>query len=109
MAAFRPESSDFPDDFPRRIERLREASGVSWQAFADELRVSVRTVHRWRRGSRPDAAHLLALLDYAAELGRLNHILEPAHQAGLAQGLLFDEVTWKRIQMQGAAQRHRAA
>lgn len=94
---FSPTRASFPDDFPRRIERLRESSGLSWPGFARALGVSVRTVHRWRRGGRPDAAHLLALLDYAAESGTLSHALERPDTSEEPQGVLFDEVAWERM------------
>ncbi len=106
---FSPSLASFPDDFPRRIERLREASGLSWPGFARALGVSVRTIHRWRRDSRPDAAHLLALLDYAAEIGSLNHLLEQSDTADAPQGVLFDEVAWERMRGGGDGAMKRAA
>lgn len=100
--------ASFPDDFPRRIERLREASGLTWPGFARALGVSVRTVHRWRRDGRPDAAHLLALLDYAAESGTLSHVLEQPDSVGAPQGVLFDEVDWERMRGGGDGAMKRA-
>ena len=104
-----PTRASFPDDFPRRIERVREASGLSWPGFARALGVSVRTIHRWRRDSRPDAANLLALLDYAAEIGSLNHLLEQSDTAEVQQGVLFDDLDWERMHGGGDAGRKRAA
>ena len=107
--AFSHRRASFPDDFPRRIERLREASGLIWPGFARALGVSVRTVHLWRRGGRPDAAHLLALLDYAAESGTLNHALEQPVTSEAPQGVLFDEVDWERMRGGGDGAMKRAA
>ena len=43
-------SGVLPKDFPKRLERLWEASGLTWNAFADALGVDKKRVHRWRRG-----------------------------------------------------------
>ncbi len=69
------EPSQFPPDFPERLERFREAGGFSWRGLARLLRVRVRCVWRWRAGTRPDAGHLVALFDLAAGMGLLHHLL----------------------------------
>ncbi|MDE2837095.1 MAG: helix-turn-helix transcriptional regulator [Chloroflexota bacterium] len=71
------EPSRFPEDFPQRLERFRKAAGLTSRGLARRLRVSVRCVWRWNAGSRPDAGHLVALFNLAAEMGLL-HILLPA-------------------------------
>ena len=56
----------FPDDFPQRLERFKEASGLSWAELARRLGTNALTVRRWRKdGIRPNARHLLALQDLA--------------------------------------------
>lgn len=70
------EPSRFPPDFPERLERLREAAGLSWRGLARRLRVNVRCVWRWKKGTKPDPGHLISLFNLAAELGLL-HILLP--------------------------------
>lgn len=72
---YRVERPEFPPDFPQRLERLREASGLSWRALARELRLRVRVLQRWRAGSAPNAAHLLRLLEFADERGLLRCLL----------------------------------
>ncbi len=79
------EPSRFPPDFPERLERLREAAGLSWRELARRLRVRARSVWRWRAGTRPDAGHLYALFSLAAEMGLLPHLL-PAAGAREADG-----------------------
>ena len=74
---YRLEPPRFPDDFPRRLERFKEASELSWRALARELCVDIRLVKRWRNGARPDSANLIALLNLAAGMGLL-HLLLPA-------------------------------
>ena len=68
---YRLEPPPFPEDFPERLERFKEASGVSWRGLARELCVDVRLVKRWRKGSRPDSANLIALFSLAARMGLL--------------------------------------
>ena len=68
------EPSRFPPDFPERLERFKEAAGLSWRGLARRLRVSVRCVWRWKAGTKPDPGHLVALFNLAAEMGLL-HVL----------------------------------
>ena len=64
----------FPDDFPQRLERFKEASGLSWAEIARRLGVYPHTIWRWRMaGIRPNTEHMLALLELADELG-LGHL-----------------------------------
>ena len=51
----------FPDDFPRRLELLKEAPGLSWAELAHRLRTYRYAVWRWLVGVRPSARHLLPL------------------------------------------------
>ena len=69
------EPSQFPPDFPERLERFREAAGLSWRGLARLLRMRARNVWRWRSGTQPDAGHLYALFSLAAEMGLLHHLL----------------------------------
>ena len=65
---------DFPDDFPRRLVRLKEESGLPWAEIARRLGVSTMTIRRWwKRGVRPNYRHLKALLEMADDLG-LGHL-----------------------------------
>lgn len=64
----------FPEDFPQGLERLKEASGLTWTELARRLGTNSLTLRRWRRGARPNALHLLALQGLAASLD-LGHLL----------------------------------
>lgn len=106
---YRPSGAEFPDDFPQRLERLRESSGLTWRALARDLGVSVRSVYRWRAGTRPDAAHMLAIVEFATERELLDCLLgrtreEPTDER---QSLLFGEGVWAglrgRLAYSGAA------
>ena len=64
----------FPDDFPRRLERFKEKSGLSWAELARRLGTSTLNLRRWKdKGVRPNWRHLVALLELAEELG-LGHL-----------------------------------
>ena len=71
------EPSRFPEDFPDRLERFMEAAELSSRGLARLLRVDNRMLRRWRKGTRPDPGHLIALFNLAAGMGLL-HILLPA-------------------------------
>ena len=77
---YRIEWREFPPDFPQRLERLREASQLSWRGLARALRLHPRSLRRWRRGAKPDAAHLLALFGFAAEQGLLHCLMTQPQQ-----------------------------
>ena len=74
---FRTEPAQFPPDFADRLTAFRAAADISWRELARQLQVNVRTVHRWRQGARPDAGHLLSLLELASERDLLQ-ILAPS-------------------------------
>ncbi len=65
-------SGVLPKDFPKRLERLWEASGLTWNAFADALGVDKKRVHRWRpkkngkKPVKPDGDGYHALVKLAA-------------------------------------------
>ena len=66
------------EDFPRALERFKQASGLPWAEIARLLGTSVLNLWRWRRrGIEPNAQHLLALQDLAGSMG-LDHLLPPA-------------------------------
>ena len=73
---YRRDRPQLPADFPERLDRLKEATGLSWRGFARLLRTDPRLVRRWRNGTRPDAGHLYSLFSAAAKRGLL-HILLP--------------------------------
>ena len=68
----------FPEDFPVRLDRFRQAAGFTWGGLARELRVNARTVRRWKTGSRVGSGHLVSLFALAARLGLLHHLLPEA-------------------------------
>ena len=71
------EREEFPQDFPERLERFRQAAGLSWRELARRLKVNARVVRRWNAGASPGSGHLVNLFDLAAGMGLL-HILLPS-------------------------------
>ena len=86
-----------PPRFPKRLERFKEPSGLSWRSLARELCVDIRLVKRWRNGARPDSANLIALFSLAARVGLLHLLLpevrepEPAGMEEAAVGRAEDQ------------------
>ena len=65
----------FPNDFPERLKRFQEESGLSWSEIAHHLGTYRNTVRRWAGGGvRPNAQNMMALLELANDLG-LGHLL----------------------------------
>ena len=64
----------FPDDFPHRLERFKEESGLSWAEVARRPGISPLNMRRWKAGKRPNLRHQVALLELADELD-LGHLL----------------------------------
>ena len=71
---YRRNTYAFPADFPQRVERFKEESGLSQAEMARRLGTYPHTIWRWTEGrGRPNARHLMALLDLADDLG-LGHL-----------------------------------
>lgn len=60
-----PFFSLLPDDFPERLERLREASGLTWSGMARAIGVSPKQIYRWRKGVEPCGGALQSLYEFA--------------------------------------------
>ena len=68
------ETYDFPADFPERLVRFKEESGLTWAELNRRLGTDPHTIRRWRdEGVRPSTRHMIALLDLADSLG-LGHL-----------------------------------
>ena len=67
---------DFPSDFPERLVRFKEASGLSWKGLARLMGVRPHRIWKWReRGVVPSTAHLFLLLTLAEAMGLREGIL----------------------------------
>lgn len=58
-------SGELPEDFAERLERLKQASGLSWDAFAEAVGVERKQVLRWRRGTEPSGSAYHGLVELA--------------------------------------------
>lgn len=81
-----------PEDFPERVARFQEASGLSTRALAGLLGVSPYRLRRWKNGEdEPNTAHLFAALTIAGVMGLRDCVLmcpERDFPAGIdAEGL----------------------
>ena len=64
----------FPDDFPERLKRFKEESGLTWAELNRRLGIHPQTMRRWVKGrARPSMRNMMALLELADSLG-LAHI-----------------------------------
>ena len=51
---------EFPEDFPQRLERFKEESGLSWAEIARRLGTYPYTVRRWwKKGVRPNTQRMI--------------------------------------------------
>ena len=63
------ETGVLPENFPERLTCLKEASGLTWTAFAQALGVDRKQVRRWRKkGVEPSGGPMLALLRLAMRI-----------------------------------------
>ena len=60
------ESAVLAEDFPKRLERLHEVSGLTWAAFARAIGVDPKLVHRWCNGVEPRGWAMHALFRFEA-------------------------------------------
>ena len=73
-------AAGFPPDFPERLERFKEAAGLSWRSLASQLGVKPYRVREWRRGTVPSGPHLFALMTLAATMDLLDGVLMRAER-----------------------------
>ena len=60
-------SGVLPEDFTERLERLKEATGLTWNGFADALGVDRKQVLRWKdEGTEPCGGAMLSIIRLAA-------------------------------------------
>ena len=72
----RPFECILPPDFPQRLARFKEASGLTWRSLAPLLGVSPYRLRQWRKmGVAPSPAHLFILLTIAEGMGLRDGIL----------------------------------
>ncbi len=79
-----PESGVLPEDFPQRLERLKEASGLSWRGLARALGVDPKQLLRWRKGVEPCGGAMHSIFRFARRIpGGLNILMGSGAQMSL--------------------------
>ena len=61
-------SGVLPQDFIQRLERLKEASGLSWRGLARALGVDPKQLARWRKGVEPCGGAMHSIFRFAARM-----------------------------------------
>ena len=59
-------SGGLPGDFPQRLDRLRRATGLTWNGFADALGADRKQALRWKEGTEPCGGAMLSIVRLAA-------------------------------------------
>ena len=62
------ESGVLPDDFAQRLERLKEASGLSWRGLARALGSDPKQLARWRKGVEPCGGAMHSIHRFASRM-----------------------------------------
>ena len=62
------QSGVLPEDFGQRLERLKEASGLSWRGMAKALGVDPKQLFRWRKGVEPCGGAMHSIFRFASRL-----------------------------------------
>ena len=88
-------ASLLPEDFPSRLDRLKAASGLSWDGMAACLGVDPRQLQRWRHDTAPCGDALFGIFRLGARVpGGLYLLLpddlSPLGKSGGVQGRLED-------------------
>ena len=80
-------SGVLPKDFAQRLERLKEASGLSWRGLARALGVDPKQLARWRKGVEPCGGAMHSIHRFASRIpGGTEILMGDDFQLGL-----FDE------------------
>lgn len=58
-------TGELPGDFPDRLDRLKQSSGLTWDEFAEVLGVERKQALRWRRGTQPCGGAFHSLVNLA--------------------------------------------
>ena len=57
-----------PLDFPDRLERLKELSGLTWAGLAKAIGVDHKQIYKWRKGVEPSGGAMYGLFLFALRL-----------------------------------------
>ena len=57
-----------PDDFTDRLDRLKQASRLTWSGLATNIGVDYKQMYQWRKGVEPSGGAMHALYRYASRI-----------------------------------------
>ncbi len=80
-------SGVLPADFPERLTALKEATGLSWNGFAEFIGVDIKQVLRWRAGAEPCGGAMMSMFRQARFLPDGQKLLLPEHFMGRPGGV----------------------
>ena len=63
-----PGTTILPDNFPIRLVRIKEATGLTWNEFGEKVGVNPRQMLRWRKGAKPSGGAMYSLMRVAMTL-----------------------------------------
>ena len=69
------ETGVLPEDFAQRLERLKEASGLSWRGLGRALGVDPKRLANWRRGVEPCGGAMHSIHRFASRMPGGSQIL----------------------------------
>ena len=77
-----PFGSLLPGDFPKRLERLKEASGLTWSGLAKAISIDYKQMYRWHNeGVEPSGGAMHSLFLFAGRVpGGLDILLGEGFQ-----------------------------
>ena len=77
---------EFRQDFPDRLERFEEQTGLTWNSLPRRLGVNPYRLSEWRRRVVPDFTHLFILLTLAERLGHRGILMCPERDMDIDAG-----------------------
>ena len=64
-----PYGNLLPDDFTDRLERLRQAAGLTWAGLAKAIGVDYKQMYRWKQdGTEPSGGAMHSLILFASRV-----------------------------------------
>ena len=77
-----PYGNRLPDDFPDRLERLRQVADLTWAGLAGAIGVDFRQMYKWRKHRvEPSGAAMDRLFKFASRItGGLEILLGESYQ-----------------------------
>ncbi len=77
-------TGELPRDFPDRLRRLKELTGLSWNEFCELIGSDGKQMLRWRQGAQPCGGALYSIVKVSAQVpGGLDLLMGEGFSASL--------------------------